>query len=148
VDLAELLAFMRSHRHAVEASVSAAGGPQAAVVGIAVSDRFELCFDTLAQTRKAQNLRREGRAAFVIGGPGPGEERTVQYEGVADEPGGAELESLKALYLAQFPDGVERQSWPGLIYIRVRPTWIRFSDFSVEPPRIQEWDSAALAAPR
>jgi len=138
---------MRRHHHAVEASVSAAGGPQAAVVGIVVSDRFELFFDTVADTRKAQNLRRVPRAAFVIGGPGPGELQTVQYEGIADEPAGKELESLQALYLARFPDGIARQSWPGLIYIRVRPTWIRFSDFSVEPPRIQQWDAAALVPP-
>lgn len=135
---------MRSHHHAVEASVSAAGAPQAAVIGLVVSDQFELFFDTLTDTRKAQNLHRESRAAFVIGGPGPGEMRTVQYEGIADQPDGTVLETLKTLYLARFPDGVARQSWPGLIYIRVRPTWIRFSDFSGELPVIQEWDAAAL----
>lgn len=122
-----------------------AGVPQAAVVGIVVTDQFELCFDTLAETRKAQNLRRRPEVAFVIGGPGLGDLRTVQFEGVADEPSGAELEKLKVLYLARFPDGVERQSWPGLIYVRVRPTWIRYSDFSVVPPVIVEWNEAQLA---
>lgn len=141
---AELLEFMRAHHHAVEASVSTAGGPQAAVVGIVVTDRFELFFDTLGDTRKAQNLRHRPAAAFVIGGPEPAAMRTVQYEGVADEPGGAELDRLKALYLSRFPDGVERQSWPGLTYFRVRPTWIRYSDFSVGPPEIVEWSATQL----
>jgi uncharacterized protein YhbP (UPF0306 family) len=145
VTTADLLEFMRAHHHVVEASVSAAGEPQAAVVGIVVTDRFELFFDTLAETRKAQNLRRRPAVAFVIGGPAPGEMRTIQYEGVADEPSGAELEGLKALYLARFPDGIARQSWPGLIYIRVSPSWIRYSDFSVEPPEIVEWGAADLA---
>jgi hypothetical protein len=54
----ELLEFLQTHRLAVQTSVSASGGPQAAVVGIAVSDRFEIIFDTLASTRKAVNLRR------------------------------------------------------------------------------------------
>ncbi|HTO72833.1 MAG TPA: pyridoxamine 5'-phosphate oxidase family protein [Gemmatimonadales bacterium] len=143
---AELLAFMRSHHHAVETAVSPAGSPQAAVVGIVVSDDFELFFDTLGDTRKAQNLRRDRRTAFVIGGPGEGELRTVQYEGVADEPTGDSLAALTALYLARFPDGIVRQSWPGLTYFRVRPTWIRFSDFSVDPPIVLEWDAAALGA--
>jgi hypothetical protein len=54
---ASLLDFLRGHRYAVEASVAAASGVQAAVVGIAVSERFEIVFDTLETTRKAQNLR-------------------------------------------------------------------------------------------
>src|SRR5262245_13043624 len=99
----DLLAFMRSHRYAVESSVSPAGAPQAAVVGIAVTDRFEIVFDTLASTRKAENLRRHGRIAFVIGGTLDGDERTVQYEGVADEPSGAERDRLVAVYLDRFP---------------------------------------------
>ena len=140
----ELLQFIRTHHHAVVASASAAGGPQAAVVGIIVTDRFELFFDTLAETRKARNLRRRPEIAFVIGGPAPGDVRTVQYEGLADEPAGAELERLKAEYLIRFPDGVARQLWPGLIYVRVRPTWVRFSDFSVDPPTIIEWSAAQL----
>jgi hypothetical protein len=28
--------------------------------------------------------------------------------------------------------------WPGLIYVRVRPTWIRYSDYNVDPPQIVE----------
>ena len=141
-----LLAFLWTHEHAVEASVSAGGGPQAAVVGIVISDTFELCFDTLEQTRKAANLARDARVAFVIGGPETGALRTVQVEGLADRPQGAELAALTGLYLARFPDGRVRQSWPGLIYVRVRPTWLRWSDFSVEPPVILEWDAAGLAA--
>ena len=36
----ELLQFMRSEKYAVQTSVSPGGTPQAAVVGIAVSDHF------------------------------------------------------------------------------------------------------------
>ena len=140
----QLLAFMRSHRYAVEASASSSGGVQAAVVGIVVTDDFEIFFDTLAETRKARNLRRNAAIAFVIGGTGPEDERSVQYEGVADQPVGPELERLTALYLERFPDGRERQSWPGLIYLRARPTWLRYSDFSRDPPEIVELDAMQL----
>lgn len=135
---AEILAYMRTHSLAVQASVSGDAAPQAAVVGFAVSDDFEIVFDTLSATRKAANLRRNGRCAIVIGGVTDGDERTVQYEGVADEPAGAELERLKNLYFGVFPDGRERQRWPGLIYVRVRPRWLRFSDFNQSPPTIVE----------
>jgi hypothetical protein len=140
----QLLSFMRSHRYAVEASVSSSGGAQAAVVGIVVTDEFEIFFDTLAETRKAQNLRRNAAIAFVIGGTAPDDERSVQYEGVADEPQGAELERLKSSYFSRFPDGPERQSWPGLIYLRARPMWLRYSDFSGAPPEIVELDAQQL----
>ena len=121
--------------------MSASQSPQAAVVGIAVTDRFEIVFDTLDSTRKARNVRRNPRLAFVIGGVTDGEERTVQYEGIADEPSGEELERLKAIYYSVYPDGPSRLSWPGLIYVRVRPTWIRYTDYTVEPPEILEFSA-------
>ena len=141
---AALLEFMRGHRVAVQASVSPLDAAQAAVVGIAVTDRFEIVFDTLSSSRKAQNLRRNPKIAFVIGGLADGEERTVQFEGVADEPAGEELERLKRIYYAVHPDGPSRLSWPGLIYVRVRPVWIRFSDFTADPPTMVEFTPSQL----
>ena len=68
-----------------------------------------------------------------------GDERTVQYEGIADEPKGKELDSLKELYFSRFPDGRERQTLTGLIYIRAKPIWIRYSDFNQDPVEIWEF---------
>lgn len=138
MDRATVLAFMRKHQVAVEASVSVDGHPQAAAVGFAVTDDFEIVFDTLASTRKAQNLRANPHVAFVIGGPEPGAAVTVQLEGIADEPAGETLERLKAAYYEVYPDGPDRLGWPGLIYIRVRPHWVRYSDYTVDPPLIAE----------
>jgi Pyridoxamine 5'-phosphate oxidase len=64
----DLLKFLREHRLAAEASVSSPGGAQAAVVGFAISDQFEIIFDTLDSTRKVANLRHNPGLAFVIGG--------------------------------------------------------------------------------
>ena len=58
------------------------------------------------------------------------------------EPTGAELERLRELYFESFPDGRERQSWRGITYIRARPTWIRYSDFTTDPPAIIEFERA------
>jgi general stress protein 26 len=140
-----LLQFMRSEKYAVQTSVSAAGSPQAAVVGIAVTDAFEIVFDTVASSRKAPNLRANPSIAFVIGGTRDGDERTVQYEGIADEPGGADLDRLLAVYYARFPEGPERRAWPGLIYVRVKPTWIRYSNFGANPPEIVEFGPSTWA---
>ena len=142
----DLFSFMRSQRLAVEASRATDGGVQAALVGIAVTDTLEIVFDTLISTRKAQNLRACPRTAFVLGGCPASEERTVQFEGIADEPVGADLERIKRTYFAVWPEGPTRASWPGITYFRVRPTWIRFSDFRCVPPRIIEFTSDQLGA--
>jgi pyridoxine/pyridoxamine 5'-phosphate oxidase len=139
VNEADLLTFLRSHRWAIEATASATTlAPQAAIIGIAVTDQLELVFDTLASSRKATNLRTNSRMALVIGGWDDSDPRTVQYEGVADLPSGAELERLKQVYFAAFPDGPTRLSWPGITYVRVKPVWLRFSDFRAELPVISE----------
>jgi len=135
MEVEQLVSFMRRHRLAIEASVSVEGGPQAAVVGFAVSDAAELFFDTLSSTRKCRNLRQDPRIALVVGWD---DERTVQYEGIADEPSGVELERLKELYFSVFPDGRERERWPGITYFRVRPLWARYSDFTGATPSSSE----------
>lgn len=137
----ELLAFLRAQPWAVEASVSSAGAPQAAVIGVAVTDRFELVFDTLSTSRKHRNLVRDPRIALAIGWDG---ERTVQYEGTADRPAGRELADAQAVYFARFADGPSRLSWPGIAYWRVRPDWIRYSDFNTNPPTVLAWDRRAI----
>lgn len=134
-----LLEFLRQNPLAVQASVTASGVPQAAVVAFAVTDQFEIIFDTLDSTRKAQNLRVNPRIALVIGGCAPGSLQTLQLEGLADFPTGAELERLQQTYFAAFPDGTARLSWPGITYIRVRPTWARLSNYATTPPSITEF---------
>ncbi len=140
----ELLEFIRGERYAVQASVSALGSPQAAIVGIVVSDKFELFFDTLSTSRKAINLRQNPAVAFVMGATGAGADRTVQLEGVVDEPAGPDLDRLLDLYFARFPDGRARQSSGGVLYLRVKPTWIRYSNFSVDPPDIVEFGAKTI----
>lgn len=134
----DILKFMQSQSLGVQTSVSPSSVPQAAVVGIVVTDTFEIVFDTIESTRKVRNLRENPRISFVIGGLTEGDERSVQVEGTVDEPQGEELEHLREIYFATFPDGRERLKWPGLIHMRVRPVWLRFSDFNQTPPDVLE----------
>jgi pyridoxine/pyridoxamine 5'-phosphate oxidase len=134
VTKAELVAFLRSERLGVVSTVDRAGRPESALVGIAASDAMELVFDTLATTRKVTNLRANPRVAIVVGGWGA-REQTAQLEGIADEHVD---DRLREVYYAAYPDGRERASWRDLIYVRVRVTWARFSDFDARPPMIVE----------
>jgi uncharacterized pyridoxamine 5'-phosphate oxidase family protein len=138
---AELIAFLRRYKLAVQASVAPGGAPQAAVVGIAVSDQLEIIFDTLESTRKYQNLRADPRIALVIGWD---DAISVQLEGTVDFPEGAERERIRECYFVPYPDGRERLAWPGITHARVRASWLRYSDYTQEPPHIQEWNTAQL----
>ena len=144
MDRQGLLAFMRRHRLGVQSSVTPRGAAQSAVVGFAVTDKFHLIFDTVDTTRKVKNLRKNPKTSFVIGGIKDGDEQTVQYDGLADEPTGAELNVLKLAYFKVFPEGRDRQAWPGICYVRVRPTWIRYSDYNQDPPVIEEFTKRRL----
>ncbi|MEV5971745.1 pyridoxamine 5'-phosphate oxidase family protein [Streptomyces sp. NPDC051921] len=130
----ELIRFLRGHKLAVQASVTPGGAPQAAVVGIAVSEEMEIVFDTVETTRKYQNLRADPRIALVVGW----DEITAQIEGVADFPVGSDLERVRECYFTAYPDGRERLAWPGITHVRVRPRWVRYSDYTQDPPRIVE----------
>ena len=133
----EIRAFVRGHKYAVVSTVHENGAPQSAVVGIAVTPLLEIVFDTLSTSRKFANIARDKRASAVIGWD---EERTLQIEGVADMPEYNELERLKAAYYEAWPDGRARAAWPGIAYVRIRPCWLRFSDYNVNPPRTEEMD--------
>jgi hypothetical protein len=134
---ADLLTFLRARPYAVVASINADAAPQAAVVGVAVLDDLSLVFDTVATTRKAANLLRWPAVAFVFGSLEAAAARTVQYEGVAERVTDAASDAIGS-YLAAFPDGRARQQWPGLLYFRVRPRWIRYSDFGTDPVTLVE----------
>ncbi len=144
VTKAVLLEFLRRHRYAVEASHGEEGFPEAALVQFVVNDQLELFFDSFDSTRKVANLRRDPRVAFVIGGHTAGDARTVQYEGMVDVPTGAELEYLKSSYFALHPDGPRRSGQRGISYFRVRPRWIRYTNFNAAPAQIVVFEGAAL----
>jgi general stress protein 26 len=136
----DLFGFMRGHLLAVVSSIGPRGGPQSALMGIAVTDELEIVFDTVRSSRKYANLQANPAAAFVIGWTG---ERTLQYEGVAEELGGEELRRCQEVYFAVWPDGEERKNGPDICYFLVKPQWIRFSDYGQSPPFIEEFQFTA-----
>ena len=127
--------FMAQFRYAVVSSLSGAGVPQSALVGIATMPELEIIFDTVKSSRKYRNLIARPSCSLVVGWDG---EQTVQYEGIAMEPNGAELKRYQEAYFAVWPDGVSRMSWPGIVHFVVRPKWIRYSDYDRNPPIIEE----------
>ena len=48
--------YLRTQRLAVVSTASAVGAPQAALVGVAVTDALEIVFDTVSTSRKHKNM--------------------------------------------------------------------------------------------
>ena len=135
----ELLDYIQSQRLGVLGTLAPAGEPQAALVGYAVTPDLEILFDTLQTTRKYRNMVANSRVSFTVGNTvGHGDERTVQYEGLAEELAGELLQRLRPVYFAAWPDGVNRVQWPHITWFVIRPRWIRYSDFNI--PLTQEWN--------
>lgn len=133
---ADLYRFISQCKLGVLSSVASTGTPQSALVGIAVSQDLEIIFDTVKTSRKYGNLIARPACSFVFGWAA---EQTVQYEGVAEELGGPQLQRSQQIYFQAWPDGPSRMGWPGIVYFLVKPRWIRYSDFDQNPPLIREF---------
>lgn len=119
------LDFLRSTNLGAVATANEETGPQVALINFAVTNDLELVFETIQTTRKCENLREDPRVAFMSWRG----EYTLQYEGIADEPDEFALRELLETYFAAVPESRGHQGWPGLIYMRVRPRWIRLSRY-------------------
>jgi len=139
MDHSNLYTFLAQQKYGVVSSIGPDNFPQSALVGIAVTARLEIIFDTDNASRKFRNLAIRPRCSFVVGWS---EEKTVQLEGVASIAAGAEVNDVRAFYLSVWKDGEARAASPNTAYIVVRPVWIRYSDYSIQPPKIEEFDIA------
>jgi len=129
----ELLAYMRSHKLAVVSTLGRDGQPQAALVGVGIGDDLGIVFDTVSTSRKHANLLGDPRAAVTFSGPA---EQTLQFEGTAAPVSKTDPRDAphREDYYRAWPDGRDRAvSWPTLVYWRIAPRWLRFSDYDRGP---------------
>jgi hypothetical protein len=122
------------NKYAVLSTIGGPGGVESALMGVAPTQDLEIVFDTVQRTRKYANLRADPRCAFVIGLSGA---ITVQYEGVAREIS-ADSPLVRDVYFKAFPDGPDRLAWEGIVYFAVKPTWLRYCDYTQTPPLLAE----------
>ena len=129
----EFVAFVRMARQGVVATVDCGGNPEAALVGLAVTDEGDVLFDSYTATRKVDNLRANPRAALVIGWD---DGVSVQVEGSAEILAGPDRDAFGQVYLAQFPGS--RALADGFSIIRVVPNWLRHYDARPDPALVTE----------
>jgi general stress protein 26 len=127
--------FIKQNTLAVISTSSKENKPEAALIGIAISEDLAIIFDTVKSSRKYLNIMENQFVAMVIGWD---DETTVQYEGKATILSGKESEYLKEIYFDVFKDGRQRaNSWSDLVHFKISPSWIRYSNFN-DPMVIEE----------
>ena len=134
--LEEVFDIAKSKRYLVVSTIDESGAPESALMGFALTQAKEFVFDTLSTSRKAVNLSRNSAAALVIGWD---DSISLQIEGVARRPVGADLASAKDAYFRAWPDGRARENWPNIAYVVVQPKWIRYSNYAAGPPVVEEF---------
>ncbi len=135
----EVLDFLkkREPKLCVLATSSLANEPESAVMGYAVSDDLSIICSTDRSSRKWNNLKQNSKVAITFGwGFG---ELNIQYSGLATlVESGEELKKCEDIYFASHQESLEFKGTPETGYIKIKPTWIRLSDYSSDPPRIEE----------
>ena len=127
MDAAGLIEYVSAHPGAVVATLGPDGEPQAAYLPVVATAIGELVFDARDDSRKVANIRREPRVAVVLGGE---DGTTVQLQGVADEPDGADGERCAEAYRRAFPESSIGAQ--GIVVVRVTPDWTRFGDYRAQ----------------
>jgi pyridoxine/pyridoxamine 5'-phosphate oxidase len=135
VDTREFVTFVRQRGLAAVATLGPGDTPQAAVVAVTATDLGEVVFGTERGSRKFANIQRRSDVALAIGWED--DEVSVQCEGTADEPRGADRERCERRYLERFP-GERRLDDQGIVLVRVCPSWLRYSDPRPDSFRFEE----------
>ncbi len=125
-----ILEFIKKNKICVISTVNSKGVPEAAAMEFGETDEFELIFDAFSNSRKIANIKRNQNVAVVIGWD---ENITVQYEGKARMLKESELGKYKRAYFAKNPEAKRWEKREGIVYFKVQPRWIRYSDLTHHP---------------
>lgn len=133
-----LATLLGNNKLATLSTISSDGTPQSALVAFAEDNDLNLYFQTRSATRKYANLTNNAKVSIVIGWS-LDSLKTLQYEGNAVEvKGSAEIKDL--FINKESPSTVEYLNHSDARFFKVTPTWLRYSDYSIEPPEI--WSSS------
>lgn len=120
----------------VLATASHDAKPQSAVLGYVVNDDLSILLSTKKTTRKYNNLKENKYVSLTFGASFT--EPYVQYQGIAELiEEGQEYDKINDFFYS-IHEQAKRFKSPETIFVRVRPTWVRFTDYAQSPPLIEE----------
>lgn len=134
----EVSEFLRGQPLCVIATLDAEGQPQAATVAFSVTADGNLIIGTSELSRKARNIRHDPRVAMVV--TDSDQRYTVQLEGTARALSHEEFDAYAEEHYSQLPASRPFRDKPGEVDILITPHHLRFSDCSVYPWILTEFN--------
>lgn len=128
--------FLRKNDLCVLATASKSGKPQAAVLAYVFKDNSLYVFTEIS-TRKYQNIVENNQVSVVVGGFK--DDPTVQLDGTIIELSLGEGIKTKESVLNLHPEWKGYFDSPDGRWFAIKPSWMRYSNFSVNPPEIEEY---------
>lgn len=122
--------FIKAQSLCVLSTIGEDGFPQSAVIGFGETENLEIIFGTDKNSRKYHNLQSNNNVSVVIGWVNG---KTVQYEGIARELSLEEIDRYTAIYFKKNPSASKYHDDPNERYFIITPTWIRYTDISLDP---------------
>ena len=131
--------FLRSQTLCTFITVDESGAPQGATVAFSETADGEFIVGTSQTSRKATNVGVDEHVAMVVTDD---EKRyTVQLEGVARKLGDDEFAELSEEHYNQLPASRPFKDEPGQVHILISSHHLRFSDCSVHPWVLTEFET-------
>jgi general stress protein 26 len=139
VDQKTIQQFLHSQPLATLSTIGGGGTPESALVAFLELENFEIIFETFYDARKYANIGKNPAVALVTGWD-PHTHITFQYEGKASEIPEKETEAYIRLFLQKDTPCTETfLRNPKVRLFKITPTWLRYSDYTGEAPRIVEY---------
>jgi uncharacterized pyridoxamine 5'-phosphate oxidase family protein len=131
----DALEFMMSQKGGVISTVSE-NQPESAFVFYDADEDFSVYFPTFLTSKKHQNIKINNKVSFNISSVKPA--RTIQIEGIAEEvTDKAILENAIGNYMDIATDEMRHEApisklnlEGGVVLYKIKPTWIKWSDYS------------------
>lgn len=130
---------MAAHPMAVIATdAKDAPTPESALIAFAELPNFEIIFETFYKTRKYENLKVNPHVSLVVGWDVKNQ-ITLQYEGIASPIPEDQTDKYRTIFLKKdTPCTEEFLHHPHVRLYKIKPTWLRYSDYMQKPPMIFE----------
>lgn len=131
-----VLEFLKKNDLCVLSTASKSGKSESAVMAFTVKDNFMLLMNSEEKTRKIKNILENPQVSVVIGGLKNDPSVQIDGEGKIIE-GDQAIEACEYM-LKVHPElkdyGIEKGK-----FISITPNWLRWSDFTQNPPAIEEF---------
>lgn len=127
-----ILDFVKKNSLCVLSTVTPDHKSESAVMAYAVEDDFTFVMSTEPGTRKYQNIISNPNVSIIVGGL---DSPSIQIDGIASIP--EDQATPKEFALKQHPDLKDYLS-DTIKFIEIKTTWLRYSDFTQNPPIIEE----------